>query len=89
MPLKKGPSITGVHFSTAPDCEMYSAHSIRFVRRRKGAVVLRRGDFAIDMGRNIIHGSDSIDSAQKEIALWFKPSELAQYELATEKWTYE
>lgn len=48
-----------------------------------------RGDFAIDMGRNIIHGSDSVDSAQKEIALWFKPSELAQYTLATEKWNYE
>ncbi|CAO1632845.1 unnamed protein product [Parajaminaea phylloscopi] len=30
-----------------------------------------RGDFAIDVGRNICHGSDSVDSAKKEIALWF------------------
>merc|ERR1711928_88982 len=34
-----------------------------------------RGDFSIDMGRNIIHGSDSVESAQKEIALWFKVEE--------------
>lgn len=30
-----------------------------------------RGDFCIDVGRNIIHGSDSVESANKEIALWF------------------
>ena len=32
-----------------------------------------RGDFCIDVGRNICHGSDSVESAQKEIALWFTP----------------
>lgn len=30
-----------------------------------------RGDYCIDIGRNIIHGSDAPESAQKEIALWF------------------
>ena len=35
-----------------------------------------RGDFCIDVGRNVIHGSDSVESANKEIALWFKPEEL-------------
>merc|ERR1712198_140918 len=35
-----------------------------------------RGDFSIDMGRNIIHGSDSVDSANAEIALWFNVAEL-------------
>ncbi|KAG1667625.1 hypothetical protein FOA52_001679 [Chlamydomonas sp. UWO 241] len=48
-----------------------------------------RGDFAIDMGRNIIHGSDSVSAAQREIALWFKPEELASYEPATKAWIYE
>ncbi|KAK9823716.1 hypothetical protein WJX72_004856 [[Myrmecia] bisecta] len=48
-----------------------------------------RGDYGIDVGRNIIHGSDSVDSAQKEIALWFKPAELAEYELISKKWVYE
>lgn len=31
-----------------------------------------RGDLCIQVGRNIIHGSDSVESANKEIALWFK-----------------
>ncbi|KAM9997401.1 hypothetical protein ACTFIZ_010904 [Dictyostelium cf. discoideum] len=35
-----------------------------------------RGDFGVDVGRNIIHGSDSVESATREIALWFKPEEL-------------
>lgn len=30
-----------------------------------------RGDFAIDVGRNICHGSDTPENAEKEIALWF------------------
>jgi len=40
-----------------------------------------RGDFSIDMGRNIIHGSDSVDSANAEIALWFKEGEIMDYQL--------
>jgi len=40
-----------------------------------------RGDFSIDMGRNIIHGSDSVDSANAEIDLWFKENELMDYKL--------
>merc|ERR1719453_1111464 len=38
-----------------------------------------RGDFCIDVGRNIIHGSDAVESAEKEIALWFKPAELVEW----------
>lgn len=30
-----------------------------------------RGDYCIEVGRNVIHGSDSVENAQKEIALWF------------------
>ena len=35
-----------------------------------------RGDFALEIGQNIIHGSDSPESAQREISLWFSPDEL-------------
>ena len=35
-----------------------------------------RGDYCIDVGRNIMHGSDSVENAKKEIALWFKTEEL-------------
>merc|ERR1712080_273951 len=48
-----------------------------------------RGDFSIDMGRNIIHGSDSVESAEKEIGLWFKEEELMKWEHPLHHSTYE
>lgn len=48
-----------------------------------------RGDLALDLGRNLIHGSDSPESAQKEIALFFDPSEVLNYNLANEIWITE
>ncbi|KAA8643059.1 hypothetical protein EYZ11_011726 [Aspergillus tanneri] len=48
-----------------------------------------RGDFAIDVGRNVCHGSDSVESAQKEIALWFKKEELQNYKQSQFEWIYE
>ena len=48
-----------------------------------------RGDFCIDIGRNIIHGSDSVESAGKEIGLWFAPSELVGWRPAEITWVYE
>jgi nucleoside-diphosphate kinase len=48
-----------------------------------------RGDFGVDVGRNIIHGSDAVETAQREIALWFQASELAAWEPATKSWIYE
>ena len=47
-----------------------------------------RGDYCIDVGRNIIHGSDAVDSAQKELALWF-PDGVCEYESAMKAWIYE
>ncbi|HEY9807952.1 MAG TPA: nucleoside-diphosphate kinase [Halomicronema sp.] len=48
-----------------------------------------RGDYGIDIGRNIIHGSDAVETAQREIALWFNDSELATWEPTLTKWIYE
>ena len=48
-----------------------------------------RGDFAIDVGRNIIHGSDSVESANKEIGIWFRNEELFNWKLSTFSWIYE
>jgi nucleoside-diphosphate kinase len=47
-----------------------------------------RGDFAIDVGRNVIHGSDSVDSANKEIGLWFG-SEVVSWAHHSNSWVYE
>ena len=48
-----------------------------------------RGDYAIDVGRNICHGSDSVENAKKEIALWFKPEEVLKYDHSMFGWVYE
>ena len=48
-----------------------------------------RGDYCIDIGRNICHGSDSVETAKKEIALWFKGGELNNYCCANNSWVYE
>ncbi|EXB54041.1 Nucleoside diphosphate kinase IV [Morus notabilis] len=47
-----------------------------------------RGDLAVVVGRNIIHGSDGPETAKDEINLWFKPEELVSYTSNAEKWVY-
>ncbi|XP_023864228.1 nucleoside diphosphate kinase A [Salvelinus sp. IW2-2015] len=47
-----------------------------------------RGDYCIQVGRNIIHGSDSVESANREIKLWFKPEELYSYTSCSSSWLY-
>ncbi|XP_077251290.1 nucleoside diphosphate kinase 3-like isoform X2 [Tasmannia lanceolata] len=47
-----------------------------------------RGDLAVVVGRNIIHGSDGLETAKDEIGLWFEPSELVNYTCNAEKWVY-
>lgn len=48
-----------------------------------------RGDFCIDVGRNVVHGSDSVQSANREIALWFKQEDLITYDWKIESLIYE
>ena len=48
-----------------------------------------RGDFAVDIGKNVVHGSDSEESAKREIALFFKQDELIGWEQDIQKWIYE
>jgi len=48
-----------------------------------------RGDYGMDTGKNIIHGSDSLQSAQREISLFFPPSDIMDYMREDERWVYE
>ncbi|XP_075686488.1 nucleoside diphosphate kinase 3 [Rhinoderma darwinii] len=48
-----------------------------------------RGDFGVDVSRNVIHGSDSRESAQREISIWFRPDEIICWPDSTEGWIYE
>ncbi len=47
-----------------------------------------RGDFAVFMGKNIIHGSDSVESAERELGIFFKTEELLCYDKHISAWTY-
>jgi len=48
-----------------------------------------RGDYGLIIGRNLIHGSDSLASAKREIGLFFRPEELLEYTRTDEAWLYE
>ena len=48
-----------------------------------------RGDYGIDIGRNLVHGSDSAESAKREVALFFDDAELIDYSRATDPWITE
>ncbi|MEH1909748.1 MAG: nucleoside-diphosphate kinase [Nostoc sp.] len=48
-----------------------------------------RGDFGLNIGRNLIHGSDAQETAQVEIALWFKDEELVNWQPHLTPWLHE
>ncbi|TMF62139.1 MAG: nucleoside-diphosphate kinase [Chloroflexi bacterium] len=48
-----------------------------------------RGDLALDLGMNLIHGSDSAARAETEMALFFSPDELHEYERTADRWIRE
>ena len=48
-----------------------------------------RADFALEIGRNLVHASDSEENAQKEIKLYFKDAELYTVNRETDKWIFE
>ena len=48
-----------------------------------------RGDFGIEIGRNLVHGSDSTESAQQEIGIFFSEDELVDYSRDLDTWVIE
>ena len=47
-----------------------------------------RGDFGIDIGHNLVHGSDSLENASKEIDLFFSAEEIFNYDRELDTWIY-
>ncbi|KAI6647071.1 Nucleoside diphosphate kinase protein [Oopsacas minuta] len=78
--LKRHLSVDMCKTRSVYDCGLYKLES------KPGTI---RGDYCIDIGRNICHGSDSVESAEKEIALWFKPDELVNWEASNHCHIYE
>ena len=48
-----------------------------------------RGDLGLETGRNLIHGSDSLESAKREVALFFRKDELHPYPRDVDRWVFE
>jgi len=48
-----------------------------------------RGDLAVEIGHNIVHGSDSPENGQREIGIFFKPEELVEWSGSLNKWIWE
>ena len=60
--------------------------STRPVEAAPGTV---RHDFALEVGRNLTHASDTPENGEKEIALWFKPEEIADWSRDIDRWVFE
>jgi nucleoside-diphosphate kinase len=48
-----------------------------------------RGDLGLETGRNLVHGSDSPTSAEREVALFFSEQELVSYSRDVDRWVFE
>jgi nucleoside-diphosphate kinase len=48
-----------------------------------------RGDFGLEIGRNLIHASDSPENGEQEVSLFFRPDELVEWQRSTDAWIYE
>ena len=54
---------------------------------RESALGTIRGDFGLSRQMNLVHGSDSLDAAARELAIYFKPQELLTYPTSLDPWT--
>ncbi|PZC47624.1 MAG: nucleoside-diphosphate kinase [Chloroflexi bacterium] len=71
-------------------------NAVRAVRQSMGATNpldsppgTIRGDLALDLGRNVVHGSDSAESGEREVALFFRPEELVGWTSDMAGWVRE
>jgi nucleoside-diphosphate kinase len=55
-------------------------------RPHEAAMGTIRGDFALETAQNLVHASDSADTAATELALWFRPEEIQEYEREVDRW---
>ena len=75
---------------------MRGPNSVELVRQTMGATNPSaagpgtiRGDLGVDIGRNLIHGSDSPEAAEREVSLFFAPDEVIEWGRSAEGWIVE
>jgi nucleoside-diphosphate kinase len=69
-----------------PDAVSVARTMMGVTNPRAAAPGTIRGDYGLDIGLNIIHGSDGQEAAQREIGIFFASSELVSYERASDRW---
>ncbi len=86
------------YITSAPVMAMVweGTHAVAAIRQTMGATRpleaapgTIRHDFALEVGRNLTHASDSPDNGAKEVALWFRPEELVRWSRDADPWIFE
>lgn len=72
-----------------PDAIMAVRQTMGATKPTEAAPGSVRHDFGLQVGRNLTHASDSVESGKKEVALWFSSEELLSWERSTDKWVFE
>lgn len=72
-----------------PNAVQAARNSIGATKPVEAAPGSIRGDWGMMVGRNLVHGSDSPENAETEIALWFSEAELLSYDRVIDRWILE
>ena len=82
--ITSSPMVVGV--LEGPDAVSVTRTMMGVTNPRAAAPGTIRGDYGLDIGLNIIHGSDGQEAAQREIGIFFTPSELVSYDRVGDRW---
>jgi nucleoside-diphosphate kinase len=82
--ITSSPVVVGV--LEGPDAVSVARTMMGVTNPRQAAPGTIRGDHGLDIGFNIIHGSDGQEAAQREISIFFAPAELVSYDRAADRW---
>ncbi len=72
-----------------PDAIQVARNTIGATKPAEATAGSIRGDFGLMVGRNLVHGSDSPENGEKEVALWFDEAELVDYDRSLDRWILE
>jgi nucleoside-diphosphate kinase len=86
--ITAGPVVVGV--LAGKDAVKITRNTVGATNPADAATGTIRGDLAVEVGRNLIHASDSPESGERETAIFFRPEELsADWARATDSWIHE
>lgn len=72
-----------------PQAVLAVRQTMGLTRPTEAAPGTLRHDFALEIGRNLTHASDTPENGAKEVALWFQPDEIASWERDVDRWIFE